>query len=133
MSFRRGYTCAVEQTEQQGRTGEVLCHLSPLVLVVGIPLANVLAPLIVWFIRKEASPSVDRHGRASLNFQISMTVYFLGLFILTEIPFGPLTTFAHVGLRVWTYLNLILILQAAYQTTKNELPIYPLSIRFLRQ
>jgi uncharacterized Tic20 family protein len=129
----RGYICAVEQTEQQGRTGEVLCHLSPLVLVIGIPLANVIGPLIVWFISKGASRSVDRHGRAALNFQISMTVYFLALFILTLIPLGPVATLGYIGLRAWTYLNLILILRATYQATKGELAVYPLSIRFLPQ
>ena len=111
----------------------MLCHLSPLMLLVGIPLANVIGPLIVWFIRKEASRSVDRHGRAALNFQISMTVYFLALFILTQIPLGPVTTLGHIGLRAWTYLNLILILRATYQATKGELAVYPLSIRFLPQ
>jgi hypothetical protein len=130
----RGYTCAVEQTGQQDRTWEVLCHLSALSLVVvGIPLANVIGPLIIWFIRKEASRSVDRHGRAALNFQISMTVYFVALFILTQIPLGPVTTLGHIGLRAWTYLNLILILRATYQATKGELAVYPLSIRFLPQ
>ena len=54
----RGYICAVEQTGQQDRTWEVLCHLSALSLVVPfLHLFNVLGPLIVWFIRKEASPS----------------------------------------------------------------------------
>ena len=130
----RGYICAVEQTGQQDRTWEVLCHLSALSLVVPFPhLFNVLGPLIVWFIRKGASRSVDRHGRAALNFQISMTVYFLALFILTQIPLGPVTTLGHIGLRAWTYLNLILILRATYQATKGELAVYPLSIRFLPQ
>ena len=129
----RGYICAVEQTEQQGRTGEVLCHLSPLVLVIGIPLANVIGPLTVWFISKGDSRSVDRHGRAAINFQISMTVYFVVLFILTQIPLGPVATLGYIGLRAWTYLNLILILRATYQATKGELAVYPLSIHFLPQ
>ncbi len=124
----------MEQTNQQDRTWEVLCHLSALALVVPfLHLFNVIGPLIVWLIRKEASQSVNRHGRAALNFQISMTVYFAVLFILTQINFGPATTLGHIGLRAWTYLNLILILRATYQATKSELAVYPLSIRFLPQ
>jgi uncharacterized Tic20 family protein len=43
------------------------------------------------------------------------------------------TTLGHIGLRAWTYLNLILILRATYQATKGELAVYPFSIRFLPQ
>ncbi len=134
ISTARGYTCAVEQTGQQDRTWEVLCHLSALALVTGIlPLANIWLPMTIWLIRKEASASVDRHGRAAMNFQISMTAYFIALYVLTEINLGPVATLGHIGLRAWTYLNLILIIRAGYLATKGELAEYPLSIRFLRQ
>ena len=52
-----------------------------------------------------------------------MTVYFAVLFILTQINFGPATTLGHIGLRAWTYLNLILNLRATYQATKSELAV----------
>ena len=68
----RGYISAVEQKD---RTWETACHLSALILIAGlIPVANVLAPLIIWIIRKNQSPGTDRHGRAVLNFQLAMTL-----------------------------------------------------------
>lgn len=51
----------------------MLCHLSALAGCV-IPFGNILGPLIVWQIKKNEFPSVDVHGKAALNFQISVSI-----------------------------------------------------------
>jgi len=63
--------------ESQARTWNMLCHLSALAGFIGIPLGNILGPLIVWQIKKNEIPSVDVHGKASLNFQITVLLAFL--------------------------------------------------------
>ena len=123
-----GYTNAVEQKD---RTWETACHLSALILIAGIPAANVLAPLIIWIIRKNQSPGTDRHGRAVLNFQLAMTLYFLILFLLSKIT--VLAVPAGICLRVWAYLNILFILRGGYRAAKNDLFKYPFSIRFFSQ
>jgi uncharacterized protein len=60
--------------EAQARTWNMLCHLSALAACVGVPFGNILGPLIVWQIKKNEIPSVDFHGKASLNFQITVTL-----------------------------------------------------------
>ena len=60
--------------ESQARTWNMLCHLSALAGFIGIPFGNILGPLIVWQIKKNEFPSVDVHGKASLNFQITATL-----------------------------------------------------------
>jgi uncharacterized protein len=60
--------------ESQARMWNMICHLSALVGFIGIPFGNILGPLIVWQIKKNEFPSVDVHGKASLNFQISVTL-----------------------------------------------------------
>lgn len=125
-ALRDGYICVVEKPD---RTWETACHLSALLLTVPfLMLANVIAPFIIWIIRKNHSPGTDRHGRAVLNFQLAMTVYFAVIFFLGKISVlaGP----AGVCLRIWAYLNIILILQAAYKAAQGELMKYPFSIRF---
>ncbi len=125
----RGYINAVEQKD---RTWETACHLSALVLIIGlIPAANVLAPLIIWIIRKNQSPGTDRHGRAVLNFQLAMTLYFLILFLLSKI--SVLAVPVGICLRVWAYLNIFLILRGGYKAAKGDLFKYPFSIRFFPQ
>ena len=122
------YTNAVEQKD---RTWETACHLSALILITGIPAANVLAPFIIWIIRKNQSPGTDRHGRAVLNFQLAMTLYFLILFLLSEVT--VLVVPAGICLRVWAYLNILFILRGSYKAAKGDLFKYPFSIRFLSQ
>ena len=58
----------------QARTWNMLCHLSALAGFIGIPLGNVLGPLLVWQIKKNEFPSVDIHGKAALNFQLTVTI-----------------------------------------------------------
>jgi uncharacterized protein len=59
--------------ESQARTWNMLCHLSALAGLV-IPFGNILGPLIIWQIKKNQIPSTDVHGKASLNFQITVTI-----------------------------------------------------------
>ena len=63
--------------ESQARTWNMLCHLSALAGFIGVPFGNVLGPLIVWQIKKNEIPSVEIHGKAAVNFQI--TVLLAGL------------------------------------------------------
>jgi len=129
----------VQKTDRAWETG---CHLSPLVLLVGIPIANIIAPLIIWFIRKNNSPSTDRHGRTVLNFQIAMTLYFAGMLLMniilakiaTKVPFFELLVLPlSICIRAWAYLNILFILRAAYDSAQGKLYQYPLSIRFFPQ
>ena len=60
--------------EAQARTWNMLCHLSALAACVGVPFGNILGPLLVWQIKKNEFPSVDVHGKAALNFQITVTI-----------------------------------------------------------
>ena len=59
--------------ESQARMWNMLCHLSALAGFV-IPFGNILGPLLVWQIKKNEFPSVEIHGKASLNFQITVTI-----------------------------------------------------------
>ena len=124
----RGYINAVEQKD---RTWETACHLSALILIAKIPAANVLAPLIIWIIRKNQSAGTDRHGRAVLNFQLAMTLYFSILFLLGKVT--ALAVPVGICLRVWAYLNILFILRGGYRAAKGDLFKYPFSIRFIPQ
>ncbi len=55
-------------------TMSTLCHLSSFSSFI-VPLGNILGPLVVWILRKDQLPQVDMHGKAALNFNISITIY----------------------------------------------------------
>jgi uncharacterized Tic20 family protein len=57
--------------ESQARMWNMWCHLSALAGFV-IPFGSVIGPLIIWQIKKNELPSVDVHGKASLNFQLTV-------------------------------------------------------------
>ena len=60
--------------DSQARTWNMLCHLSALSAFLGIPLGHILGPLLVWQLKKNEFPSVDIHGKAALNFQLTVTI-----------------------------------------------------------
>ena len=60
--------------ESQARTWNMLCHLSALAGFIGVPFGNILGPLLVWQIQKDKFPATQIHGKAALNFQITVTL-----------------------------------------------------------
>jgi uncharacterized Tic20 family protein len=119
--------------ESQARTWNMLCHLSALAGFIGVPLGNILGPLIVWQIKKNEFPSVDVHGKAALNFQISVllallataTMMFVGIFFCIGwllLPVVVLIAFA----------GLIFPIIAGVKANNGEDYKYPYSIEFVK-
>lgn len=102
----------------------LLAHLSGFLGFV-FPFGNILGPLIVWFLKKEESPVIEEHAREALNFQISVTLYYLmaAVLILALIGFPLL-----IALGVFQVVVMII---AAIKADKGILYRYPLSIRFI--
>ena len=47
-----------------------------------IPLGNLIAPLVLWLMKKESHPFIDDQGKEVINFQLSVLIVFAGLLIL---------------------------------------------------
>lgn len=47
------------------------------------PFGNFIAPLIIWSAQKRDAPFIDKHGRAAINFQLSILLYLVALVILS--------------------------------------------------
>ncbi|NEO85111.1 MAG: DUF4870 domain-containing protein [Spirulina sp. SIO3F2] len=137
----------------------MLCHASSLLwlplLIVGVPIpfANVVIPLVVWLLEREQSPFIDRHGRESLNFQLSMLLYSLGLIILgiflailwfVVLGFGGSLDSGIASLSAlvmlfgygsfvlfWSLIQLVLVIWASIRAQRGRHFRYPLTIRFL--
>lgn len=101
------------------------CHLSALAGYF-VPLGHLLGPLIVWLLKKDVYPSVDRHGKEALNFQISISIYMLAATALIVVLIGiPL-------LIALATFNFIVILVAAVKSKNVQEFRYPLSLRLLK-
>ncbi|MDG1160597.1 MAG: DUF4870 domain-containing protein [Flavobacteriaceae bacterium] len=104
----------------------VLTHLSQLLdLVTGI--GGFLVPLIIWLIKKDEVFDMDRHGKAILNFRISMFIY-----ILICVPAILLFGLGILGFIVIGIFYLIFPIINALRASNNQPPNYPLSIQFLK-
>ena len=55
--------------EKQERTWALFCHIGALAGFI-FPFGNIIAPLVIWLIKKEEYPLVDDQGKESVNFQI---------------------------------------------------------------
>jgi uncharacterized Tic20 family protein len=104
----------------------MLCHLAALALIVFPLFGNVIGPLVVWILKKEDHPFIDENGKESLNFQISMAIYFCAAVLLVFIAIGILLLPA-LGI-FW----LILTVVAAVKANSGETYKYPLTIRFFK-
>ena len=102
----------------------MFCHLSALAGFV-IPFGNIIAPLVIWILKKEEYPHVNDQGKEAINFQISMTIYIIASIILIVIVIGiPLLIL--LGL-----FELIVIVIASIKANEGEKYRYPFAIRFL--
>jgi hypothetical protein len=108
------------------RTWAMLAHLAALLGYVGIPFGQILGPLIVWLSKKDEDPFIDAHGRESLNFQISMTLYMIIAFVLILVFIGIILLFVLIALHI--ALSII----AALRANQGQLYRYPFTIRFLQ-
>lgn len=107
------------------KTYGMLCHLSALSGYV-IPFGNIIGPLVIWLIQKDKSSYVDYHGKEALNFQISMTLYFLISIPLILVVIG-IVLMIIVGI-----LDIVFTIIAGIKANQGEEYRYPLTIRFVR-
>ena len=90
------------------------------------PFGNILAPLIVWLLKREGLPLVDDQGKESLNFQISFTIYAVLSSFLVLILIG------YVLLTILGLVWMVLVIIATIRANNGERYRYPLTIRLIK-
>jgi len=56
------------------KTMAMIAHLSALAGLTAIPFANVIAPLIVWQLKKDTMPFAAEQAKEALNFNITVAI-----------------------------------------------------------
>lgn len=103
----------------------VVTHLSQLLdFVTGI--GGFIIPLVIWLTKRDEVFDMDRHGKAILNFRITMFIY-----LLICIPAVLLFGLGLLGFFVIGLFYLIFPIVNAIKASNNEEPNYPFSIQFL--
>lgn len=89
-----------------------------------LPVAGLVAPIVLWQINAKDNPEVDRHGKNIANFMISMAIYAV---------VATLLCFALVGIPILVVLGVlyvVFVVTAAIRANKGEYWRYPMSITF---
>ncbi len=103
----------------------MLIHLSQLIGLF-IPLASIVAPLILWQIKKDEDPRIDQHGKEVVNWEISLFIYSVIAGLLCFILIG----FLFVPILLLMYV--IFAVMGGVKANNGEFWQYPLTIRFLK-
>lgn len=109
----------------ESRTWAMLLHLSVFLGYV-IPFGGLIAPILIWQLKKDEFPDLDQHGKMVLNFLISMLIYGLVAFVLTFVLIG---IFVALGLMV---MGVVFPIVGAIKANNGEFWKYPLILQLVK-
>jgi uncharacterized Tic20 family protein len=113
--------------DKKVRIWGMLCHLTALLGIVGIPFGNIAGPFIIWLLKRNEYPLVDEQGKEALNFQITMTIFALAAALLIYFKIGFFLLLLIAG------INFILVLLASIKTYSGENYSYPFKIQLIKK
>lgn len=135
----------------------IFCHLSAL-LSFAVPMGNLVGPFVIYMARKSVDPRVREHGKASLNFQLTISLLgftalaaVIGLLVSGGFLFNAalkssasssilaalaanwsLAILVALTLAALALLNVAMIIINSMRAYNGETPSYWPSIRFIR-
>jgi len=112
-------------SQKEARQWAMLSHLGTFSAFL-IPFGNIIVPLVIWQVKKGASSFAVAHSKESLNFQISLMIYYIAATVLILIVIGVILL---AGLFIF---NLIMVIIAGIKANEGEYYRYPLTIRFIK-
>jgi uncharacterized protein len=138
------------QLAVQDRNWAMAAHLSALVAIAGLPFGHLIGPLVVYLVKFRESAFVAEHARASLNYQITVSLLVIVASIVAiAATFGILVPMssssesspaAFVALWIFFGLGAVTVLVASIvfiiigtvAASEGRPYTYPFAIRFLR-
>jgi uncharacterized Tic20 family protein len=120
----------IPETEpsKEARTWAMASHLLPLTgfLIPAVPILNIVAPLVLWLIKKDELPFLNDQGKEVLNFQITLSL----------LLFACLMTFWLIIPIVIAFIaciaSLIFMIIGAIQANDGKAYRYPFSLRLIK-
>ena len=113
----------------EARRWITIVHLSALAGFLLVGFGQILAPLVVWLLKKNDVPGLDAAGKEVLNFQISWTLWWLLSWAFLAIGWCLIFPLAIplVVLVAWVVLGA----SGAIKASNGVSYRFPLTIRFL--
>lgn len=100
-----------------------LAHLGGIV-------ASFIAPLIIWFVKREESAFINDQAKEATNFQLSVAIVVVGCVVLSMIPLvGCVTSIA--AFVAWIG-SIVLSVIAAIKANEGVSYRYPFTLRLIK-
>ena len=111
---------------REDRSLLAVAHLSQLLDLITV-IGGFIVPLLLWLTQRDKVYAMDVHGKAILNFQLSMFVY-----SIICIPLILLFGLGILGFIVIGIAAVVFPVINAIKASNGEAPNYPLNIRFIK-
>jgi uncharacterized Tic20 family protein len=111
---------------REARKWAMICHISALAGLLGNGIGFLIAPLVVWMVKKEDHPFIDDQGKEAVNFQITMI---LALFLCIPL------IFVIIGIPLAIIIGLLMVILpiiAAVKANDGVVFRYPLTLRIIK-
>jgi uncharacterized protein len=109
----------------------MLIHLSALIGFF-VPLGNLIAPLILWQVKKHESGFIDDQGKEAVNFNITLVIVCFALLIVTIGSFFILSVLTIPAGLALCIAFLVFAIIAGIRANDGERYRYPLIFRFVQ-
>lgn len=109
---------------QDEKMFSAIAHLAPLFGYL-IGFGQLVIPLVILLLKTD-SEYIQVQAKESLNFQISMTLYGIGIGMLCFVLIGFLV------LPFWLIFGLVTMIQATLKANQGEYYRYPLCLRLVK-
>jgi uncharacterized Tic20 family protein len=110
---------------KEDRTWAMAIHLSAFAGHL-FPFAHIIAPLVIWLVKRETSAFIDDQGKEAVNAQISVTIYGSVALALCIVLIGfPLVAGLYIA-------NFILLIVAAMAANEGKAYRYPYILRLVK-
>lgn len=152
-------TLSTPAPTSEERNWAMAAHLSALIAIVGFPFGHVIGPLVVYLAKGNESPFVGGHARASINYQLTVTLGAIVVVIVGLALFAGLVGFAAMtsphgsdsdagtavgvgvmalwgcaifAVLVFVVLSVIFIIMGTIAASEGRPYVYPFAFKFLR-
>ena len=95
-------------------------------------LGCILGPLVIWMMKKETMPFVDDQGKEALNFNITVGIVFLALWVLTFMTLGIGILLTGPLMLIVGLAWLVVTIMAAIKAHEGVAYRYPFALRLVK-
>ena len=114
----------IPSPDSEERNWAVLCHLSSLLAIITLG-AGIVAPTVLWLMKKDESEFIDAQGKEALNFGITVLLAWIVCIPFTFVIIG----FAMMGIVIFTWF--IFAIVASLAASRGDNYRYPFALRLI--